>query len=726
MVTLAVLLASAPAVFGQASATGSLSGSVTDPSAGVLPGVAVTAQNPATGLTRTAVTDGDGAWSIQVLPVGRYTVSFELDGFKKLVRENVNVEAAVSSRARRNARSRRHDGDGDRATAASMLVERSSPPRIDNFPRRILEEHSDGHAQLHASVVRGSGRQLGSAALLVNGTGNISPSVNGTRTTSTSLFFNGFDVTNVTNNEGSLNDNISPAPETLQEVKLQTSLYDASTGRSGGGNFQLVTKSGTNTTSGSLYYSFQHENLNANDFFFDKDGIDKPKARRNEGGFVIGGPIRRNKLFFFGGYQRSDAETGFVPTASSISTLPQALGLINGAADEREHPRGLRSTQPGHSVGHPEGRSAARRATGPAFPTSRSRSSPSRTRSPATTSFRRRGPNAQLVGTDAAAAGGNVGGNPWVRQRNVQPSEYQQDQVNLSRRAAHRQQPLERHVLLLGLPRSRLVPRPGSLVSPFTLKRADRARVFALSDTQIWSSSMVGESRAGVFFLDNNRQLDDPFLAITNEQIGVPNPANFFDSSAATTRLGHYIGNPGTILERFSFGGPNDSFNQREQWIYSIGQTMTWSRGSHTMRFGGDTSTTCSTRRCPEEQATEFEKFENFTMFLRGLATRRRHAVRHHREAVPVPGLQPFVADDWRLSPKLTLNLGLRYEFFGWPWEKNGRIGNVDFTRSRTRRIRPTPSSCRATRGRPGSTPSTRRSRSRPRPTTSTRSTATI
>ena len=71
----------------------------------------------------------------------------------------------------------------------------------------------------------------------------------------------------------------------LEEVKLQTSLYDASTGRSGGGNFQLITRSGTNNYRGGLFTSFQHENFNSNDFFYEKDGIDKPKARRNEGGF---------------------------------------------------------------------------------------------------------------------------------------------------------------------------------------------------------------------------------------------------------------------------------------------------------------------------------------------------------------------------------------------------------------------------------------------------------
>ncbi len=71
--------------------------------------------------------------------------------------------------------------------------------------------------------------------------------------------------------------------------------------------------------------------FNENDFFYERDGIDKPKARRNEGGFTVGGPLRRNRLFFFGGYQRTEAETGFVPSASSLTVLPAALRLINGA-----------------------------------------------------------------------------------------------------------------------------------------------------------------------------------------------------------------------------------------------------------------------------------------------------------------------------------------------------------------------------------------------------------
>ena len=120
--------------------------------------------------------------------------------------------------------------------------------------------------------------------VLTNGNGNQSPSVNGTRTTSTSLFFNGVDATNITTNEGSLNDNIAPAPETLQEVKLQTSLYDASTGRSGGGNFQLITKQGGNSFNGQLTITCKTKSSTRTTTFSTKKESTRPKAQAKRSG----------------------------------------------------------------------------------------------------------------------------------------------------------------------------------------------------------------------------------------------------------------------------------------------------------------------------------------------------------------------------------------------------------------------------------------------------------
>ena len=122
----------------------------------------------------------------------------------------------------------------------------------------------------------------------------------------------------------------------------------------------------------------------------------------------------------------------------------------------------------------------------------------------------------------------------------------------------------------------------------------------------------------------------------------MPNPATFFDDSdrdaaaRATTSA-----RPGTLMERFSFGGPNDSFNKRRQRTWTIGDTLTWTAAAHALRIGGEFRRNEFDTNLPEEQATEFEKFDNFTQILRGLATRGRHAVRHHRQAVPVQRLQP-------------------------------------------------------------------------------------
>jgi hypothetical protein len=210
------------------------------------------------------------------------------------------------------------------------------------------------------------------------------------------------------------------------------------------------------------------------------------------------------------------------------------------------------------------------------------------------------------------------------------------------------------------------------------LRRADRSATVALSDTHIWGANKVNEMRGGMFYLKNSRQLDDPFLGITNESAGIPNPANLYDASNATTRLGHYVGRPGGLLERFSFGGPNDSFNRREQRTWTFGDTFSWTADRHAVRFGGEFRRNEFDTNLPEEQATEFEKFDNFTQLLRGLASEADTQFGITDKQFRFSDFNLFVADDWKLSRTLTLNLGVRYEFFGWPTELNGRIGNID------------------------------------------------
>ena len=663
----------------QSGTTGTLTGTIQDPKGGAVPGATVTVKNIDTGFARTVTADEQGQWTMPQLPVGRnYEISYEAKSFKRLIRQHVEVEASVS----RTLDDKLEIGE----LGASVTIE-TSPQLVTPETATTFRQLTDQELVQVPTSTRSFTHLLSAEAgissdlppVLTNGNGNISPSVNGTRTTSTSLFFNGVDATNVTNNEGSLNDNIAPAPETLSEVKLQTSLYDASTGRSGGGNFQLITKSGTNSFNGSVYYFLQNEKFNANDFFYNRDGIEKPRARRNEGGFTLSGPLVKDKTFLFGGYQRTKASTGFVPTASSQTTLPAALRLISG-------PRTAENIVAAFSSLNPCVRNAAS-APVSGFCLTPAQISPValallNTVNPITGDFLIPAPRAGLasVFNDQAQSTTNTllfGGNPLVRQRNVFPAEFEQDQFtikldhqfNLSNR-------LSGTFFFSNFPGFDPFNAPNSQASPAGLVRDDHNRTLAISDVHIFSPTLVNEVRFGYFMLNNTRQLREDFSAITSAAVGIPNPALLFDNTTATQRLGQFIGR--NNLANFSFGGPNDSFNRRQQETYSISDNMTYIRGAHTFKFGGEYKRFKFDTNLPEEQATEFEKFDNFTQFLAGRATEADTQFGITDKSFTFRDLSGYITDDWKITRKLTLNIGMRYEFFGTPVEANGRFGNFD------------------------------------------------
>ena len=166
------------------------------------------------------------------------------------------------------------------------------------------------------------------APVAVNSNGNVSPSVNGTRTTATSLYFNGIDATNITSNEGSLTDNIAPAPETLQEVKLQTSLYDASTGVRAAAIFN------SSLVPAAIVYRKRlllrsKQTFRLKRILPRKRRLGKPAATRNEAGFTLGGPIIKTNSFSSAVINLPMLEPLCLDRPQH-NRLPLALTLING------------------------------------------------------------------------------------------------------------------------------------------------------------------------------------------------------------------------------------------------------------------------------------------------------------------------------------------------------------------------------------------------------------
>ncbi len=678
---------SSPA-FGQGADTGTLAGAVKDINGAALPNVKVEVKNLSTGATRAVMANDEGRWVAPVLPVGTYEVTFELQGFQTQKNENITVAATQTTTLDVQM------GVGE-ITGNEVIVEGNSATVL--APETATNSSSISSKQLEAvpSTTRSFSHQIltdtsASADLpssQVNSTGNVSPAINGTRTTSSSLLFNGIDATNFTN-EGSLTENMSPAPETISEVKVLTSLYDASVGRSGGGNIQIVTKQGGNDVHGAIYYYVQNEFFNANDFFYNRDGIDRQKARRHEGGFTLGGPIIKNKFYFFGSYQKTDADTAYVPTAQSLVALPEALGLIQGPRTEANLIAAFRTF-------------ASQFARDP-----RAARVPDlvlrlfNLRNPATGDYLIPSPrpDAERLFGQYTTINGTVtvtdrlrdrlirnypyiGGTPLVRQRNVVPAQFKQDQFTTRLDYSFSSQnTLAGTFFFANFPS--LDPFPeSSLVSPQTLKKNDRNRTLALADTHVFSATLINEARFGIFYLDNSRSLDEPFLTdeLSNVGVGINNPAIFFENSAATQRLGNFTARGN--LDDFSFGAPTDIFNRRIQKTFTFADNLTHVRGAHTFRFGVEMKQNAFDTNLPEEQGTQFEKFDNFGQLLAGVTPEADTQFGITDKQFGFRDLSLYVADDWKVSSKLTLNLGVRWDWFGWPTEMNGRLANFDFDR---------------------------------------------
>ncbi|HET9263552.1 MAG TPA: carboxypeptidase-like regulatory domain-containing protein [Vicinamibacterales bacterium] len=662
LVLVLALAALAPPAFAQSGPTGSLNGRVVDQSHAAVPGVAVTVLNKSTNDTRTGVTNDDGIYRVAALPVGTYELTFQLDGFKTIRRAGVLVEAAVP----RTIDVQLEVGglsEQVTVTVENPVLQRTTPA----VARRLSSEEITSVPSSTRSFTHLLTATAGVSADLPpvgsNDTGAISPSVNGTKQTSNSVLYNGVDITSMLSNTGTLDEGLSPAPETIEEVKLQTSLYDASTGRSGGGNFQLVTKSGSNTLNGSLYAFGQNERFNSNDFFFEKHGIDKPKMRRVESGFTFGGPLHRDRAFFFGSLQRTDADTGYVPTASSRAVLPAALGLISGDRTPQNIVAAFRRLNPSFAL-QPENISPMALALLNA-------------RNPRTGDYLIPAPTGAMIGREPVVGIGaftNAGGDPVAELRQVTPAEFQQLQG--SARVDARVTDTNRlQVSYFGadFPSTDPFPDPSTLASPFPLRKSNRGHVASVGDTHIFGS-FLNEARVGFFSLRNTRRLDDDISGVTSSQFGINNPALLFDDSAATRRLGHFV-NRGIT---WSFGAPNDAFNRREQQTVHFSDVISATRGNHNIRIGGDFKLHNVRTNLPEEQGTEFEKIEHFQQFLLGFTSEADTQFGFTDKHFLMQDATGFVTDDWRVNDRLSLTMGLRWDWFGWPYEENGFFGNFD------------------------------------------------
>ena len=314
-----LLLTTAPA---SAQATAELNGRVTDESGAVLPGVTVTATQTDTGLSRTVVTDGTGSWVLPNLPTGPYRLEVLLQGFRTYEQTGIVLQVGATPTINTTLAVGNLEETVSVEAATPIVDVRSAGISDVVENERIVELPLQGRQVTDLIVLAGAAVQTGVASNRAM-TGGVTISVAG------GLSFGvAYNLDGAMHNDVNNNANLPmPFPDALQEFSVATSGLSAQNGMHAGASVNAVTKSGTNSLHGNLFEFVRDKRFNATDPFagIGPDGTRKDDGLvRNQFGGTLGGPVLRDKLFFFGGYQGT---TVTQTPASNITYVPTAAML---------------------------------------------------------------------------------------------------------------------------------------------------------------------------------------------------------------------------------------------------------------------------------------------------------------------------------------------------------------------------------------------------------------
>jgi len=313
--------------------TGTLRGQVLDPQGAVVGNATVTVTNEDTGVSQVVATSSAGTWNLPAVLPGKYAVTIQASGFRKLTNKNVPVlvDQDNVSDARLTLGSA---SEVVEVTAGAAQIETTSSALNNNF---------DTNAVMNVPVTGGTVYSVLNLAILApntiaqpGGSAGAGGAIGGTRPRDNNFTVDGVDD----NNLGQTGPNSTVIFDAVQEFALQTNQFSAEYGHSAGGQFNLVTKSGTNSIHGSGEWYAQNRNFNSLDnltkaaILNNTPGVRRQPPYDNErGGGTVGGPIVKDKLFFFGAYEYTDLHGSGGPTNLNAPTAAGLAALQNMAAD---------------------------------------------------------------------------------------------------------------------------------------------------------------------------------------------------------------------------------------------------------------------------------------------------------------------------------------------------------------------------------------------------------
>ncbi|HEY7284052.1 MAG TPA: TonB-dependent receptor [Vicinamibacterales bacterium] len=308
--------------------TASVVGTVRDQSAAPVPGAKVTLTNTATGVSATKTTSSDGNYEFVTVKAGIYVVTAELQGFSMALTENVQVQVGARMRVDMQLAVGQIN-EQIQVTAASPLIETDSSQRSQVITGAQMQEMPLNGREYSSLALLSAGVRQSALNKSTNGTPREGAfNVNGLRSTFNNFLIDGVDNNAYgTSNQGFSNQVMQPPPDAVSEFRVVTNNQSAEYGRAAGATVNVAYRSGANSVHGSGWEFFRNTALNATTYFKPPDG-QKPPLERNQFGGVLGGPIVKNKAFFFAdfeGFHQDKKATAF----STLPTAAQNSGILS-------------------------------------------------------------------------------------------------------------------------------------------------------------------------------------------------------------------------------------------------------------------------------------------------------------------------------------------------------------------------------------------------------------
>lgn len=601
--------------------SGTIVGRVLDPSGAAVPRATVSALNEGTGYQRTVIADETGGYLMTAMPVGTYTISAEQPGFNKARRDGVVVTINQNVRV-------------DLTLAVGQVAEtievKGTATDVDTRQASITHL-MDQKRMIDLPL---NGRNPASLIELIPGVASVSvptrPSINGvvvrmngTKGTSQQFLLDGAPFNAVQRSDGLP----LPPPDVVQEFRVQANAYSAEYGRNAGGVFSTVTKSGTNELHGSAWEYLRNDKLNARSFF----SPTKPTLRQNQFGFTLGGPVvlphlydGRNRTFFLGSYQGTRIRELALRNSALPATEPELRGDFSRA---QRIPTDPLTGQPFLGGIVPASRfdpAAVRilqRLPPPNLPDGRYQQQASQT-------------------TDSDQYFIKI--DQQIKNSNTLSVKYWDDRGTI------------------------LDPWPfgGNLPwSPGVFRLV--IQNLSVNDTHIFTPNLINEARVA-YTRRNEERFNTVREDVSNLGIAIARPAQPFLPTIAVTG-------------RFTLGTQINGIPTKLDNVLSLVDTVSWTKGPHTLKFGFSREASLFQGR-PQFDNGSFTFSGQITSnaladFLIGRPVNFSQNIgRQDNHTTTYWGF--FVQDDYKVSPRVTLNLGLRYQYDTRIYQRDNHTAN--------------------------------------------------